>query len=135
MSLEQYSGIRTAIKNALDAITSLSNHKEEPDAIPKVPFTILGNGEIDYSTDFGGGHNVRFRLFLAISEATSSVSFETLDGYLASTGASSIKAIIEAATIGNGFGLVRRVENVGHVKYRERTFVGAEYIIEVQSGG
>ena len=135
MALEQYSGMRTAIIGGLDNITGLKNYKEEPDAIPALPFSILGNGEIDYSTDFGGGHNVRFRLFLAVSEATSSDSFGKLDDYLASTGTKSVKARIEAATIGNGFVVVRRAENVGHVRYRDRTMVGAEFIIEVQSGG
>jgi len=135
VALVQYSAIRTAIKEALDDIDGLSNHKEEPDAIPKVPFSILGSGTIDYSTDMGGGHDITFRLFMAVSEATSEDSFAALDDYLASTGDKSIKAAIEAATIGNGYAAVRRVENVGHVRYRERTFVGAEFIIAVASGG
>tara|TARA_Y100000310_G_scaffold345131_1_gene462054 strand:+ start:1010 stop:1417 length:408 start_codon:yes stop_codon:yes gene_type:complete len=135
MALEQYSAVRSALESALDNISGLANHKEEPDAIPKVPFSILGNGEIDYSTDFGGGHNVLFKLFLAVHESTSASAFSSLDSYLASTGASSIKAAVNGATIGNGYAEVVRVENVGRVRYRERTFVGAEFIIGIQSGG
>lgn len=135
MALIQYGAMRTAIKAALDNISGLNNHKEEPDAIPKMPFTVLGNGEIDYSTDMGGGHNMRFRLFLAVFEATSDIAFTTLDAFLASSGANSILAAIEAGTFGNGYAIVDRVENIGHVRYRDRTFVGAEFIIGVQSGG
>ncbi len=135
MALAQIAAVRSAIKTGLDTISGLANHKEEPDAVPVAPFSILGKTEIDYSTDMGGGHNMLFRLFLAVFEGSAESAFSSLDDYLASSGSSSILAAIEAATIGNGYALVTRVENVGHVRYRDRTFVGAEFVIRVESGG
>lgn len=135
MSLAQYAAVRMAIAAALKTISGLSVHKEEPDTVPQWPFAILGNGTIEYGTDMGGGQNTSFKLFLAVREADSEHGFEMLDDFLAASGAKSVPATLEAASIGNGFLLVTRAENIGHVRYREVTWIGAEFIIQVQSGG
>lgn len=131
--------IRTRVKGRLDTISGLANYKSEPDAIPAAPFTILGNCVIDYNTDMGGGRDFSFRLFLAVAEADTESAWTELDSYLAAAGTKSVKAALEGtstpAPAPGDYTNVVRVENCGHVVYRARTFIGAEFILKIPSGG
>lgn len=131
--------IRSSIKARLDTISGLSNHKSEPDAIPSLPFTILGNCEIDYNTDMGGGRDFNFRLLVCVAEQDSERGWVSLDSFLAAAGTSSLKAALEGESVGapkvGDFCHAIRAENTGYVAYRGRVFIGAELVVKVQSGG
>ncbi len=135
----EISTIRTRIKGRLDTITNLTNYTEEPEAIPKLPFTIVGEATIDFNTDFGGGRDYNFRVLLAVAERGHQEGWTELDNYLASSGTKSIKAALEdtseAAPVAGDYTHVKRIENVGWFRYRDRTFLGAEFIVYCPSGG
>src|SRR3972149_433933 len=95
------SGIRDALKAALANINGLSAYDTAPDAI-NVPCAYIVPASGDYHRTFDGGemdHHLEV-LVLVARWADAGEAQDNLDAYLDPTGASSIKAAIEAATLG-----------------------------------
>jgi len=127
--------IRNEIGNNLSNITSLSVYKYIPDMI-EPPTAIVGVMErINYdSTLQRGSDKYEIPLFVYVSRVDAQDSQETLDGYLQSSGSSSIKAQVESDTTLNGEAQsVRVVEardygvyNINNIEY-----LGVEFLVEV----
>lgn len=122
--------VRAAIGTELATITSIKSVSNQvPDAIPKLPATIADLENIEPLT-MGGDMIQTWRLLLLVADRDSKAAHDDLDPYIAESGSDSIKATLEAASIGDEI-MVELVENMGHIDYRGTTFVGAEFIIVV----
>lgn len=135
---DQYTTIRSRIKARLDTLTGITNYMYEPDAIGSFPVTILGRGGIRYNQDMSNGLVYQFIVLLLVAEKDAVAAWSSLDTYLG-TGSGSLKYALEGSSeaapkIGD-FCSVLRADNIGHVRYRDRTFIGAELTISIESGG
>jgi len=123
--------VRAALGTALDTIASIETIcNQVPDSIPKLPATIAQLERIRYHRTLEGCIVQEWRILLLLAERDSKRAHDDLDPYLAVSGADSVKATLEAATIGDG-ATVSVSENIGYVAYRGQTFVGAEFLVEV----
>lgn len=126
------STIRAALKTRLETITDLKVYAEVPDAVEKFPTAIIQTATANYEVALGGsGVTWTFRILLLIGDRDSNTAHTTLDGYLSRTGSTSIPAAIRGGTVGDGRAFIRRAENVGFMNYRGTTFIGAEFIVDV----
>ena len=123
--------VRAAIGTALTTITSIASVNDQvPDVIPKLPATIASLERIIYHRTLEGCIVQSWRILLLLREGDSQSSHDDLDPYLAVSGSDSVKAVLEAASIGDG-ATVSVAENIGFIGYRQRTYVGAEFLVEV----
>ena len=129
------SSIRTGIATNLGNITSLSVYGFVPDSIepPTAVIGVVDNIEYD-STMARGADTYTIPVFLYVSRVDAQDAQETLDGYLASAGASSVKAQVESdITLGGEAQSVRVVEadNYGVYTINNIDYLGVEFTIEV----
>ena len=125
------SAVRSALKTRLETISGLTVSKEVPDTVGKLPVAIVSLATADYEVAVGDQTvGWSFKVLLLVGERDSQTAHATLDGYLAKSGTTSIKAAVEGGSVGD-FPVVRRAENVGFISYRGTTFVGAEFIVDV----
>jgi hypothetical protein len=127
--------IRNGIATNLGNVSSLSVYGYVPDSI-EPPTAIVGVVEsIDYdSTMARGSDTYNIPVLLYVSRVDAQDSQETLDGYLASTGANSIKAQIESdVTLDGSAQSVRVVEadNYGVYTVNDIEYLGVEFGVEV----
>ena len=123
--------VRASLKTALDTISSIEeNHPQVPQAIGKLPATVADLERVRYHETLDGVIVQEWRLLLLLAEQDSKAAHDDLDPYLAVSGSDSIKATLEAATIGDE-ATVRAAENIGFVVYQAKTFVGTEFVVEV----
>ena len=127
--------IRNEIKNNLANITSLSVYGFVPDSI-EPPTAVVGVMEaIDYDASMQrGADKYDIPVYLYVSRVDAQDSQETLDGYLASSGASSVKAQIESDSTLNGQAQSVRVasaSNYGVYNINNISYLGVEFIVEV----
>lgn len=127
--------IRNEIKNNLANITSLSVYGYVPDSI-EPPTAVVGVMEaIDYDASMQrGADRYDIPVYLYVSRVDAQDSQETLDGYLASAGASSVKAQIESDSTLNGEAQSVRVtsaSNYGVYNINNISYLGVEFIVEV----
>lgn len=127
--------IRNGIATNLGNISSLSVYGYVPDSI-EPPTAIVGVVEsIDYdSTMARGSDTYNIPILLYVSRVDAQDSQETLDGYLASTGASSVKAQVESdLTLSGSAQSVRVVEadNYGVYTVNDIDYLGVEFGVEV----
>ena len=127
--------IRNGIATNLGNISSLSVYGYVPDSI-EPPTAIVGVVEsIDYdSTMARGSDTYNIPILLYVRRVDAQDSQETLDGYLASTGASSVKAQVESdLTLSGSAQSVRVVEadNYGVYTVNDIDYLGVEFGVEV----
>tara|TARA_B100000287_G_scaffold166760_1_gene157298 strand:- start:1185 stop:1592 length:408 start_codon:yes stop_codon:yes gene_type:complete len=127
--------IRNGIGTNLESISSLLVYKYVPDSI-EPPTAVVGVIEsVDYDlTEARGADLYTIPVFLYVSRVDAQDSQETLDGYLQSSGASSIKAQIESdITLGGVAQSVRVVEadNYGVYTLNNIDYLGVEFTVEV----
>lgn len=127
--------IRNEIKNNLANISSLSVYGYVPDFI-EPPTAVVGvMDNIDYDASMQrGADTYEIPIYLYVSRVDAQDSQETLDGYLASSGASSVKAQIESDTTLNGEAQSVRVtsaSNYGVYNINNIDYLGVEFIVEV----
>jgi len=127
--------IRTELKNNLTNITSLSVYAYVPDMI-EPPTAIVGVMDaIDYDASMQrGADKYEIPIYLYVSRVDAQDSQDTLDGYLASSGASSIKAQVESDSSLNGAAQSVRVvsaSNYGVYTINNIDYLGVEFIVEV----
>ena len=128
-------GIRQGIGTALESITSLTVKDYVPDSI-EPPTAVVGVVEnIVYdSTMARGSDTYTIPIFLYVSRVDAQDSQETLDGFLASSGSSSVKTQIESdITLGGVAQSVRVVEadNYGVYSINNIDYLGVEFTVEV----
>tara|TARA_R100000734_G_scaffold18120_1_gene14764 strand:- start:332 stop:739 length:408 start_codon:yes stop_codon:yes gene_type:complete len=129
------SSIRDGIKTNLANISSLIVFGYVPDSIepPTAVVGVVDNIEYD-STMARGADTYNIPVFLYVSRIDAEDSQDTLDAYLASTGASSVKAQVESdITLGGQAQSVRVVEadNYGVYTINNIDYLGVEFMIEV----
>ena len=129
------SSIRSGIATNLGNISSLTVFGFVPDSI-EPPTAVVGVVDnIEYDTSMSrGADTYTIPVFLYVSRVDAQDSQETLDGYLASAGASSVKAQIESDTTLNGEAQSVRVtsaSNYGVYNINNISYLGVEFIVEV----
>ena len=129
------SSIRDGIKTNLANISSLIVFGYVPDSIepPTAVVGVVDNIEYD-STMARGADTYNIPVFLYVSRIDAEDSQDTLDAYLASTGASSVKAQVESdITLGGQAQSVRVVEadNYGVYTINNIDYLGVEFMIEL----
>lgn len=127
--------IRNEIGNNLANITSLSVFKYVPDSV-EPPTAVVGVMDtITYDDTMArGSDRYSVPVYLYVSRVDAQDSQETLDGYLVSSGASSVKAQIESDTTLNGEAQSVRVVSAGNYGVYEINninYLGVEFIVEV----
>ncbi len=127
--------IRNELKNNLANITTLSVYGYVPDMI-EPPTAIIGVMEaIDYDQSMQrGADKYEIPIYLYVSRVDAQDSQETLDGYLASSGASSVKAQVESDTTLNSQAQSVRVvnaSNYGVYTINNIDYLGVEFLVEV----
>ena len=127
--------IRNEIKNNLANITSLSVYGFVPDFV-EPPTAVVGvMDSIDYDTSLQrGADRYEIPVYLYVGRVDAQDSQETLDGYLASTGANSVKAQIESDVTLNSQAQSVRVtsaSNYGVYNINNIDYLGVEFIVEV----
>ena len=127
--------IRNEIKNNLANITSLSVFGFVPDSV-QPPTAVVGvMDSIDYDASMQrGADRYEIPVYVYVGRVDAQDSQETLDGFLASTGASSIKAQIESDTTLNSQAQSVRVTSAGNYgvyNINNIDYLGVEFIVEV----
>ena len=127
--------IRNGIGTNLGNITSLLIYNYVPDFI-EPPTAVVGVVEtIEYDTTIQrGADKYEIPVFVYVSRVDAQDSQETLDSYLASTGASSVKTQIESdKTLGGSANSCRVIEakEVGVYTVNNIDYLGVEFIVEV----
>lgn len=127
--------IRNEIGNNLSNITSLSVYKYVPDMI-EPPTAVVGVVErIEYdSTMSRGADTYTIPVLLYISRVDAQLSQETLDSYLQSSGANSVKAQIESDTsLNNEAQSVRVTDATDYGVYNVNNidYLGVQFSVEV----
>ena len=127
--------IRNGIGTNLGNISSLLVYNYVPDSI-EPPTAVVGVIEsVDYDlTEARGADQYNIPVFLYVSRVDAQDSQETLDGYLASAGSSSIKAQIESDITLGGVaqsGRVVEADNYGVYTINNIDYLGVEFLVEV----
>jgi len=127
--------IRNGIGTNLGNISSLIVYNFIPDFI-EPPTAVVGVVEtVEYDTTIQrGADKYEIPVFVYVSRVDAQDSQETLDGYLASTGSSSVKAQIESdVTLGGAANSCRVIEakEVGVYTVNNIDYLGVEFIVEV----
>jgi hypothetical protein len=127
--------IRNEIGNNLSNITSLSVYKYVPDII-EPPTAVVGVVErIEYdSTMSRGADTYTIPVLLYIARVDAQLSQETLDSYLQSSGANSVKAQIESDTsLNNEAQSVRVTDATDYGVYNVNNidYLGVQFSVEV----
>lgn len=127
--------IRTGLATNLGNITSLSVYSYVPDSIepPTAVIGVVDNVNYD-STMQRGADTYEIPIYLYVSRVDAQDSQDTLDSYLASSGASSIKQQCESdLTLGGVASSVRVIEadNYGVYNVNNTDYLGVEFTVEV----
>ena len=127
--------IRNGIATNLGNISSLFVYGYVPDSI-EPPTAIVGVVEsVEYDTSMArGADTYEIQVLLYVSRVDAQDSQETLDTYLASTGANSIKAQIESDQTLSGSAMSCRVveaSNYGVYTINDIEYLGVEFEVSV----
>jgi len=132
------SALRDGLKTRLATISGLRVHDTIPGQV-NGPAAVVELEAISYDSAMArGADDYVFVVRLVVGTAVDRVGQDKLDGYLAGSGVSSIKAAIEAdESLGGIAGptQVASVRSYGLIEYAGVTYVGAELIVEVTASG
>ena len=129
------SSIRSGIATNLENISSLTVFGFVPDSI-EPPTAVVGVVDnIEYDTSMSrGADTYSIPVFLYVSRVDAQDAQDTLDGFLASSGSSSVKTQIESdVTLGGVANSARVVEadNYGVYSINNIDYLGCEFTVEV----
>lgn len=130
--------IRDGLAANLGTISGLRAFSYMPDRV-SVPAAIVGEVGIDFDLTFGRGLDqfaITVRVY--VSKASDRAGQDKLDGYLAGSGASSIKAAIEAdKTLGGAAQTLKVVAVTGYGVYEVGgvDYLGAEFSVVIYASG
>jgi hypothetical protein len=127
--------IRNEIGNNLSSITGLNVYKYVPDMV-EPPTAVVGVVErIEYDSTMARGSDVyTIPVLVYISRVDAQLSQESLDSYLQSSGANSIKAQIESDTTLNSEAQSVRVTDAtdyGVYNVNNIDYIGVQFSVEV----
>lgn len=133
--------IRDGLKTRLQTISGLRVWEYVTGTVAVPAAVILpgdggrGRRAIDFDMTMGRGSDMfMFTILVLVSDAVERTSIDALDSYLASSGATSVKAAVEGdGTLGGivGWTNVQGVQDYGRIDYGGQTYLGAEFIVEV----
>ena len=133
--------VRAALATALGAIDGLRASAYEPDKVSP-PQAIVGDLSIDYDQTFGSAadrcHKLDITVRVYVPRATDRAGQDKLDGYVSPTGASSIKAALEAdKTLGGVIDdlHVPGMSGYGFYEVGGVVYMGAEFTVSVLATG
>jgi hypothetical protein len=129
------SNIRDGLKVRLATIAGLRAYDTIPDNFSPPAALVAPPSVIRYGASLGSGwDSVTLIVRVLVAKATDRSAQDRLDAYLASSGASSVIAAIEAdTTLGGACNLARvlQAQNIGAYDYAGIPLLGVEFTIEV----
>lgn len=128
--------IRDGLKTNLETISGLTAYEYVPDWIEPPIALVAPINSLNYdSTMARGADTYEIPVIVYISRVDAQLSQDTVDGYLASSGATSVKAAIESdPTLGGAAMSVRVVSATDYGEYevtQGTSFLGVTFNIEV----
>lgn len=128
------SAIRDAIKTRLETISGLRVYDTVPGTVV-VPAAIVAPGDplIVFDVAFArGGDSINFVVLLLVQYAVGRVAQDNLDGYLATSGTSSVKAVVDG-TLGNVVqdACVTTARAYGIHRFNDVDYLGVEFAVAV----
>jgi len=126
--------IRTGLATRLATITGLRTAATMPD-LPNPPIAIVIPDNISFDDTFHRGMDtLTFRIFLVVGRADERTAQNSLDGFCATSGATSVKAAVEGDRTLGGAAYDCRVTNMrayGSVQISETTYLSCEFEVLV----
>lgn len=136
--------VRTGLAAAAATVAGLTTYPYVPDSVAE-PCFYPGGYEIDFDQAFARGLDVvNFTCYVLVSRADDVTGQARLDGYLKGSGATSLKAALEAARGAPGqLALsgaaddlhVTRVEGYGQYTIGDTVYYGAKLLVTVIGSG
>lgn len=127
------SQVRDGIASVVDDVTGLRVYDTIPDAFATPGAIIIPVNSVP-RTLTGTRDEQNYRVLLLLANEVTRVAQDTLDGYISSTGSTSIRVKL-AATSNLGISGCKAtwmgVENYGRVQWDEAVYFGAEVLIQV----
>lgn len=117
------------IGTALGTITGLRVFDFPPKSA-QPPFAFVDMPDLDYDLTMGRGHDrASFNVVVAVADVVDRAARDAISVYAAASGASSVKAVLDAASIGSS----RRVTAVEFrpVQLAAGTYAGAIFTLDV----
>lgn len=128
------SELRTGIATRLSTITGLRSSATLPDQ-PTPPQAVVYPERVQYDTAFGrGSDDYTFAVLVIVGRIAERTAQTSLDGYCNPSGASSIKAAIEAEPTLGGKALDCRVTEMrgqSSLTVGDVTYITAEFLVTV----
>ena len=127
------STVRANLKARLATITGLKTYDYIPDSV-NVPGAVVGQLDLNFDATFNRGFdNATCTILLIVGRMSESAGQTKLDGYLASTGSTSVKAAIEADAPLSGAVQTLRVTSAtaGSVQVASIDYLAYRYNVEL----
>jgi hypothetical protein len=127
------STVRSNLKARLATITGLKTYDYIPDSV-NVPGAVVGQLDLNFDATFNRGFdNATCTILLIVGRMSESAGQTKLDGYLASTGSTSVKAAIEADATLSGAVQTLRVTSAtaGSVQVASIDYLAYRYNVEL----
>lgn len=127
------STVRANLKARLATITGLKTYDYIPDSV-NVPGAVVGQLDLNFDATFNRGFdNATCTILLIVGRMSESAGQTKLDGYLASTGSTSVKAAIEADSTLSGAVQTLRVTSAtaGSVQVASIDYLAYRYNVEL----
>lgn len=129
------SNIRNGLSTRLATITGLNVYSYVPDSI-EPPTAVVGvMSSLEYDSTMSRGSDIyNIPLYLYVSRVDAELSQDSLDSYLDTSGATSVKSAIEGdTTLGGTVSSARVVEasNYGVYTVNSIDYLGVEFSVEI----
>lgn len=128
--------LRRGLRDRLQTIPGLHAYATAPGQI-NVPAAVVTPAQdlLEFDATMGRGSD-EFRLLVTVyaARADDELGQDTLDAFLEGSGASSVKAAVEAESSLGGvcdFAVVSRARNYGEYEYAGISYFGVELVVEV----
>lgn len=131
-------GIRDAIKTALETISGLKGYDTAPETPNEFPCAYVVPRSGNYTDSLGSGSLLQFEIVLLVAKGPGlGRAQDSLDGYLAPSGATSIKAALEAGDYGaHGTGpMCTGFRDYGALQYGENdnVYLGCKFDFQISA--
>jgi hypothetical protein len=127
------STVRSGLKTRLATISGLKTYDYIPDSV-NVPGAVVGQLDLDFDASLNRGlDRASCTILLIVGRMSESAGQTKLDGYLASSGSTSVKAAIEADVTLGGAVQTLRVTNAtaGSVQVAATDYLAYRYTVEL----
>ena len=127
------SSVRTKLKERLATISGLKTYDHIPDSV-NVPAGIVGQLDMTFDATFNRGFDsATCTVLLIVGRMSEQAAQAKLDGYLAGSGSTSVKAAIEAdATLSGTVQTVRvAAATAGSVQVAGNDYLAYRYVIDL----